>query len=97
MGIYGAMMKGTEEALSLVKKVLSNLPNSYREKSNVLTTAFDVFIKCGDLSSAEKLFPKIKKIVTSYGNLMNAYNKNNQPEKTLDLHEQMKFDKIEPD
>ncbi|CAM4816940.1 unnamed protein product [Rotaria magnacalcarata] len=88
---------GTEEALSLVKKVLSNLPNSYREKSNVPTTAFDAFIKCGDLSSTEKLFPEIKKIVTSYGNLMNAYNKNNQPEKTLDLHEQMKFDKIEPD
>ncbi|CAF3527140.1 unnamed protein product [Rotaria socialis] len=88
---------GTEEALRLAKKVLSNLPNSYRENSNILTTAFDAFIKCGDLLFAEKLLPKIKKISMSYGNLMKAYNKNNQPEKTLDLYEQMKFDKIEPD
>src|SRR5207302_10942324 len=86
---------GTQETLNLVKRVLSNLPDCYRDNSNILTTAFDAFIKCGDLSSAEEIFPKIKKNKMSYGNLMNAYNKSNQPEKTLNLYEQMKVDGIE--
>lgn len=67
---------GTKEILTLVKKVLSNLPNCYRENSKILTTAFDAFIKCGDLSNAEQLFLKMERTALSYGNLMNAYNKN---------------------
>jgi pentatricopeptide repeat protein len=88
---------GTDETLILVKKVLSNLPNCYSENLNILTTVFDAFIKCDDLSNAEKLFSKIKRSTSSYGNLMNAYNKNAQPEKTLDLYKQMKIDDIQPD
>ncbi|CAF4907488.1 unnamed protein product, partial [Rotaria sp. Silwood1] len=88
---------GTKEALILVKKVLLNLPNNYNENKYILTTAFDAFVKCDDLLSAEQIFPKIKRNAISYGNLMNAFNKNEQPEKTLDLYEKMKIDRIEAD
>ncbi|CAF4287750.1 unnamed protein product, partial [Adineta steineri] len=83
---------GTEETLNIVKKILLNLPNSYQNNKNILTTAFDAFIKCNDLSNAEKIFPKIKRTVISYGNLMKFYNKNNQEEKTLTLYKQMIID-----
>ncbi|CAF0925904.1 unnamed protein product [Adineta steineri] len=83
---------GTEETLNIVKKILLNLPNSYQNNKNILTTAFDAFIKCNDLSNAEKIFPKIKRTVISYGNLMKFYNKNNQEEKTLNLYKQMIID-----
>ncbi|CAF1478225.1 unnamed protein product [Adineta steineri] len=83
---------GTEETLNIVKKILLNLPNSYQNNKNILTTAFDAFIKCNDLSNAEKIFPKIKQTVISYGNLMKFYNKNNQEEKTLNLYKQMIID-----
>src|SRR5690348_17186436 len=88
---------GTKEILTSVKEVLSNLPNCYRENSKILTAAFDAFIKCGDLSSAEELFSKMKRTTISYGNLMNAYNKNDEPDKTLNLYKQMKIDGIRPD
>jgi pentatricopeptide repeat protein len=87
---------GTKEILALAKEVLSNLPNSYRKSLKILTAAFNAFIKCGDLSSAEQLFHKMERTVKSYGNLMNAYNKNDQPEKTLDLFKYMKIDRIQP-
>ncbi len=88
---------GTKEILTLAKEVLSNLPNSYRKSSKILTAAFDAFIKCGDLSSAEQLFHKMERTVKSYGNLMSAYNENDQPEKTLDLWKYMENDGIKPD
>ncbi|CAF3656312.1 unnamed protein product [Rotaria sp. Silwood1] len=88
---------GTKETLNLVKKVLSNIPNCYRKNSNILTTAFDAFIKCGDLSSAELIFSNIKRNRISYGNLMNAFNRNYQPDKTLDLYNKMKIDRIKLD
>jgi len=80
-----------------VKKVLTNLPNRYRDNLHILTCAFDVFIKCNDLSSAEKIFSKVGNNTLSYGNLMTAYNKNNQPAKTINLYKQMKSVGIEPD
>jgi pentatricopeptide repeat protein len=88
---------GTQETLVLAKKVFSNLPHSYYLNSTFMTSAFDAFIKCGDLPSAEQLFSKMDRTIISYGNLMNAYNRTDQPEKTLDLYEQMKSAGIEPD
>jgi pentatricopeptide repeat protein len=88
---------GTKETLTLAKEVLSNLPNYHHKSLMILTAAFDAFIKCGDLSSAEKLFPKIERTVKSYGNLMKAYNKNDQLEKTLDLWKLMEIDGIQSD
>ncbi len=47
----------------------------YRGKVLMNTSTLDVGHNSGDLSSAEKLFPKIERTVKSYGNLMKAYNK----------------------
>ncbi|CAF1282389.1 unnamed protein product [Adineta ricciae] len=84
----------TKETLVTIDKVLSNIPNRYRESKQILIAAYDAFIKCGDLPKAEKLFPKIERTVRSYGNLMNAYNNNEQPEKTFKLYKRMKTDGI---
>ncbi|CAF1012481.1 unnamed protein product [Adineta ricciae] len=78
-----------EKTLELVKKVFSNLPDRYQNNEYILTNVFNVFIKCNDLSNAEKIFPKIATNALSYGNFMNALNKNNQPVKTLSLFEEM--------
>ncbi|CAF1012104.1 unnamed protein product [Adineta steineri] len=87
----------TEETLNLVKQVLSNLPDQYQNDKYILTTAFDAFIKSNDSLNAQKMFPKIPQNRLSYGNLMSAFNKNNQPRKTLELYEQMKINKIQLD
>ena len=87
---------GTKNVLSLIEKVLSTVPKYYCEDTRILIAVFDAYIKCGDLLNAEKVFSKMKRTVKSYGNLMNAYNKNNQSNRTLRLYEQMKIDDIQP-
>jgi pentatricopeptide repeat protein len=57
----------------------------------------NVLVKCGDFSTAEIFFSKMKKSVSNYGILMNGYNKANNLMKTLDLFNQMKIDGIEGD
>jgi pentatricopeptide repeat protein len=86
---------GTVEELNLIKKVSSTIPESFYSKSFVSSSLLDAFIKCGDISSAETLFAKMEKNVINYGNLMNAFNKEDQPEKTLNLFNQMKTSGIE--
>ncbi|CAF0805328.1 unnamed protein product [Adineta ricciae] len=86
-----------EKTLELVKKVFSNLPDRYQNNEYILTNVFNVFIKCNDLSNAEKIFPKIATNAFSYGNFMNALNKNNQPVKTLSLFEEMTRKRIKLD
>jgi pentatricopeptide repeat protein len=88
---------GTSAELNLIKKVLSTIPESFYSNSFVSSCLFDAFIKCGDISSAEILFAKMEKNVINYGNLMNAFNKEDQPEKTLNLFNQMKISGIEAD
>ncbi|CAF0880691.1 unnamed protein product [Adineta steineri] len=85
----------TDETLNLVKKVLSNLPDRYQNDEYILTTAFDVFIKSNDLSNAERIFSKLPQNTISYGNLMSAFNKTNQPQKIFELYEQMKINQIQ--
>jgi len=89
-----------EEALKLGKQVLSQFFNEFNQKnvnSKALYGALDMFIKCDDIKSAEILFNKLNKNVICYGSLMKMYNDKNEPEKTLNLFEQMKQTKIEPD
>ena len=88
---------GSEKALTSVKRILKKMPIAYNSHSKVLTSAFDAFIKCGDISSAEQLFFNMKRNAISYAILMQAYNKDDQPHKTLDLYKQMQIDTIEPD
>ncbi|CAF3812973.1 unnamed protein product [Rotaria sp. Silwood1] len=85
----------TTEALNLVKKISKEIPKSFYWNPFVSTSLLDAFIKCGDLSSAEILFSKMKKSVIDYGSLMNGFIKDNNPEKVLNLFNQMKIDGIE--
>ncbi|CAF4062496.1 unnamed protein product, partial [Rotaria magnacalcarata] len=84
----------TQEALSLVKQTVKKMRKSYYLNSRLLTSLLDAFIKCGDSSSGEILFSKMKKSVENYGNLMSGFNKENNPEKTLDLFNKMKNDAL---
>ncbi len=87
----------TNEALNLAKKVLKEIPKSFYSNPHLLTSLFDALIKCGDCLNAEILFSKMRKSVESYGNLMNGFNKENNPEKALNLFNKMKLDGFEPD
>jgi pentatricopeptide repeat protein len=86
---------GTSEELNLIKKVSSKIPESFYLNSLLSTSQLDAFIKCGDSSSAEILFSKMEKNVINYGNLMSGFNKEDHPEKTLNLFDQMKISGIE--
>jgi pentatricopeptide repeat protein len=86
---------GSAEALKLVKKVWKEIPKSFHSNSRLLTSLLDALIKCGDCSTAEILYSKMPKSVANYGNLMNGFNKENNPLKTLNLFNQMKKDGIE--
>jgi pentatricopeptide repeat protein len=86
---------GTSEELNLMKKFSSKIPESFYLNSFVLNSLFNAFIKCGDSSSAEILFSKMEKHTINYGNLMSGFNKEDHPEKTLNLFNQMKISGIE--
>ena len=83
-------------ALNLVKKVSSEMCESFHSNETVVNSLIDALIKCGDNSNAEIHFSKIKKNVITYGNLMNGFNKEKNCQKTLNLFSQMMIDKIEP-
>ena len=85
------------EALALAKKVSEEMPKSSYLNRYLITSLFDALVKCGDCSNAEILFSKMPKSVEGYGNLMNGFNKENNPSKILDLFNRMKFDGIEAD
>jgi pentatricopeptide repeat protein len=87
----------SNEALDLTKKVYSQMPKSFHSDPRLITSLFDTLIKCGDCPNAEILFSRMKKSVTSYGNLMSGFNKETNPFKTLKLYDQMKLDGIEAD
>ena len=87
----------TNQSLELVKKVSSNMPKSFLSYPRLSTSLLDALIKCGDCLRAEEMFQNMNKSVKEYGNLMNGFNKMNQPEKTLNLFHQMQIDSIEAD
>ncbi|CAF1033250.1 unnamed protein product [Rotaria sp. Silwood1] len=71
------------------------MPKSYYLNSRLLNALLDAYIKCGDSSNGEILFLKMNKSIENYGNLMSGFNKENNPEKTLDLFNKMKNDGIQ--
>ncbi|CAF2852964.1 unnamed protein product [Rotaria sp. Silwood2] len=85
-----------DKALNVIKKVFQEIPRDFHLNPRILTSLFDALIKCNDCSSAEIIFSKMKKKTTeSYGNVMSGFNKENNPEKTYYLFNQMKIDGIE--
>ena len=87
---------GNKEALKAGKRILSQLPNHYHQDTDLLNSVLIMFIKCDDVESAQSLFTRLPRNITSYRLMMKMYIMKSEPEKTLDLFEQMKREKIEP-
>ena len=64
----------TENALTFGKKVFNQLINDSNQLDDLLNMVLNMFIKCGDLKSAESLFDRIDRNVVSYGSMMKFYN-----------------------
>ena len=85
----------TMKALNDAKKVAKQIPQSYYSYPQVASSLLDVFTKCGDIPNAEILFSEMTKSSGDYGILMNAFNRENQFDRTLKLFQQMKHDGVE--
>ncbi|CAF1454984.1 unnamed protein product [Rotaria magnacalcarata] len=82
---------GSDEGLNLTKKVSKTIPKSFYSNVRLLTSLLDALVKCNDLTYAQSLFDaSIKNDVGMYAVMMNGYNKENDPLKTLNLFYQMK-------
>ena len=88
---------GSRDALELARRAVDAMPKTYEKNAFILNSAFDMFIKCGDVASAESLFQRMNRFLIGYGRLMKIFNEEKQPEKTLALYEQMKLDRCKPD
>ena len=70
-----AQLRG-EEALKLVKTVLSTLPESSLSNPILLTSLLDALMKCGDVPSAQLFFDRsATKSVSMYGAMMKGKRK----------------------
>ncbi|CAF1029060.1 unnamed protein product [Rotaria magnacalcarata] len=79
-----------EKAVQLGKKIFDEMPKGYLNNIVLVTSAIDMFMKFGEIESAEYLFSQIKqKNSYSYGAMMQGYVKNNLSEKALDLFEKI--------
>ncbi|CAF0915089.1 unnamed protein product [Adineta ricciae] len=86
----------SSSALEFVKHVASQMSLTCHSNEKLVNSLIDALIKCRDCSSAEEYFLNSKKNVITYGNLMNGYNKERNPQKTLQLFSQMIHDQLEP-
>lgn len=86
---------GTIDRLDLAKEVWENLQKSIQLDIRVQNSFLDALIKCGDCSSAEIFFSKIKRSSIGYANLMSGFLKERKPGKVLNLFNQMKGDGVE--
>ncbi|CAF3936002.1 unnamed protein product, partial [Rotaria magnacalcarata] len=88
---------GTNEALNLVKRASKEIPKSFYSNPRLLTSLLDALIKCGDIKHAELLFGRLRtRTLSMYNAIMNGFNKEKNPSKTLDLFHQMKISGLEP-
>jgi pentatricopeptide repeat protein len=85
---------GTAQALQIGRQVIDGLPPISLRNRYVLNTVLDMFIRCGDVSSAENWFSKMKCHLNNYGQMMKGFNEANLPNKTLNLFEKMKSEGI---
>ena len=84
----------TAEALDFGKQIWFSTSEMHRKKEYMVVTAFDMFIKCGDISNAEQVFGRMNRIVVTYGQLMKCYNDHRMHMKTIHLYEKMKNENI---
>lgn len=85
------------DALRIGKKAFFQAQPEYLNNTFVLHSALDMFIKCDDIVSAEKIFDKkSKKNIIDYGAMMKGFNRIGQPLRTWSLFQQMKIQSIVP-
>ncbi|CAF1282461.1 unnamed protein product [Adineta ricciae] len=88
----------TKQALQSVREVLKSMPASYHSNSLVLSSLIDALVKCGSITEAESVFKRSERRTSSmYVAMMNGYNNDESPWKTLRLFDQMTIDMIEKD
>jgi pentatricopeptide repeat protein len=83
------------KTLVAAQKVFSNLPTHFRRSRLLLQSVFNMFCRSNDIHHAEMLFEQIDRNVIAYGSLMKMFNDEDQAERTLELFERMKEEKIE--
>jgi pentatricopeptide repeat protein len=78
------------------KKLLQQMRNNL-DNDRIPTSAIEMLMKFGDVKSAEDLFREMTtKDIFTYGVMIDGYNQNNQPFKSLKLFEEMKQQRIIP-
>ncbi|CAM4807853.1 unnamed protein product, partial [Rotaria magnacalcarata] len=81
----------TDRAIKVGRKLLDEMPKKFENDNYIQNSTIDMLMKFGDARSAENLFQMIqKKNIITYGTMMNGYNINNEPLKSLKLFEDMK-------
>ena len=87
-----------DRAIKIGKKLLDEMPRSFRNDNVVLNSAIHMLMKFGDIQNAEKVFQSIKnKNIITYGALMNGYNMNGLSRKCFKILEEMIKENICPD
>ncbi|CAF1549911.1 unnamed protein product, partial [Adineta steineri] len=88
---------GDEKGFKLGKQIYSKLLSNRKLLSEkVAHSILNMFSKYSDIESTKKLFPQLNRNEMTYGLMMNMYNKRNEPKQTLNLYEEMKREKIQP-
>lgn len=86
---------GTKEAFSFGRTVWFEMSLVHHKDKFILSSALDMFISCGDVLNAEKLFMKLKAGVIDYGQMMKCYNNEKTPVKTINLYKKMRNEGVE--
>ncbi|CAF3881057.1 unnamed protein product, partial [Rotaria sp. Silwood1] len=82
---------GTTKELNLIKKISSNISDSFHSNPFIQTSLIDALMKCGDTNYAQLLFDKIKtKNLYIYGAMMKGFIKNNMAIKAIDIFHKIK-------
>lgn len=85
-----------KQALVSGKRIFSQLTNNYHKNVDLVNCVLTMFIKCDDIESSQSLFARMSRNLTSYRLMMKMYNMKDEPEKTMNLFEQMKQENIQP-
>ncbi|CAF1444333.1 unnamed protein product [Adineta steineri] len=85
-----------EEGLNLIEKISKQIPQSFKLNPRLLTSLSDAKMKCDHIKSTQFLFSKSRqKSLSMYETMMNEFNENEDPLKTIDLFNEMKTNHIE--
>jgi pentatricopeptide repeat protein len=87
---------GTSQSLDIGRQVLSKMPIVYHRNRYILNAALDMFVRSGDVYSAENWFSKVKCDAINYGQMMKCFNKEKLPLKTVKLFEKMTSEGVQP-